>query len=489
MKVYQIWVYLWAKGIYVSETAISYRSLDFLLLFKALHKSKKGKIKAFFDRKGGSILHVDGTHKYGGRAVFVLQEEFADIVTDSELIHSEASEHIDPLFMEFKKAYGSPLRIVRDGGPGVTLSCSNIFPGTPQALCHPHFIRDLEKDLVTKHHQPLKSAIVKHKLTSLLGSLRSGGEIEEDEIKKLQRRWVHIAVDYLLHPLEKRVKWLSRPISYLMHYHRIIEVSKLVKRLIHWNASRDFFFKPLMELDKGLRSVLEDEKAQSGYSLLKITLSWLDMLREQLRIYRDGHLKDEPSKTIDIEHIEEDITKILLKIRKEGREFGGKYEKVASQINKAFEDHWAVLFVPDPVVNGEKIPFKRHNNALESSHRRTRKAIRERTGRSETTREMEQFGDLFAILSNLWNPTYQDEILDDVDDLCDAFSPFIKELPRLRKEYREARKGPEIQIRDNKRLNVLNEFVRVLESDELKDSMISTLQSILRVTDDMAIIS
>ncbi len=38
------------------------------------------------------------------------------------------------------------------------------------------------------------------------------------------------------------------------------------------------------------------------------------------------------------------------------------------------------------------MPFRRHNNGLESSHRRIRKGIRERTGKSETNREMEQFG-------------------------------------------------------------------------------------------------
>jgi hypothetical protein len=37
--------------------------------------------------------------------------------------------------------------------------------------------------------------------------------------------------------------------------------------------------------------------------------------------------------------------------------------------SKAFESHWEELFVPDPVVNGRKISFRRHNNGLESSHR------------------------------------------------------------------------------------------------------------------------
>ena len=83
---------------------------------------------------------------------------------------------------------------------------------------------------------------------------------------------------------------------------------------------------------------------------------------------------------------------------------------------------------------------------------------------------------------NTLKPMEQDEeILSDVKDLAVSLSPFVNNLPELRKEYREARKGPEVQMRDDKRLYVLDKFVETLESDELKDSMVSTLQSILAV--------
>ncbi len=86
---------------------------------------------------------------------------------------------------------------------------------------------------------------------------------------------------------------------------------------------------------------------------------------------------------------------------------------------------------------------------MESSHHKTRKGIRERTGKSETNHEMEQFGDLFAILSNLWNETYQKEIIKDVVDIGSSLSPFLKDLPRLRNEYRETRRGDAIPIDDD----------------------------------------
>ena len=478
LKRSEVWLFLQTKGIYISEGAISYRSLDFLLLFRELHRTRSSKIKVFFNRKGGPILHMDGTYRSGRRVVFVLQEGFDDMIIDSNLIPSESSEHIDPFLLDFKDTYGPPLVIVRDMGKGVASSCSNVFPGIPQQVCQPHFIRDLEKDLVTKYHKGLKSSIVKHKLSSRLKKLRIAENID-NPIKELQQRWIHIAVDYLFYPIEKQIKWMSKPIAYYLQHIRIAEVSCLIRRLVLWNASKDCFYKPLVELDTCLRSVLKDKTVTRRYHLINKTLEWLDALREQLQISRDGHLKDKPSDEIEIETVKENIKTILKSIRKEARGLGNKYEKVASEIKKAFDSHWDELFVPDPIVNGKRISFRRHNNGLESSHRRTRKSIRERTGRSETNREMEQFGDLLAVLSNLWNETYQNEVLSDVADLGYALGQFVNDLPRLRQEYRDVRQGPEIPIRDDKRLGILDEFIHALESIKFQDELLFTLQSIV----------
>ena len=479
MKRHEIRAFLNTKGIYLSTGTISNRSLDFLLLFKQLHKNKLKEIKASIERKGCMILHMDGTHRAGGRVVFVLQDGLDNIVIDADLIPSESEENVNPLLSEFKMTYGSPLVIVRDMAKGLALSSSKIFPNIPQQICQVHFIRNLEKDLITEYHKKLKSSIVKHKLTSKLKALRNGGDGSEDWIKKLQGRWVHIAVDYLLYPIERSVKWISRPISYFIQYCRIKEVCDLVRRLVSWNASNNCFYKPLIELYAGLKSVLEDPIVFDYYCLLEKTLQWLDELRDILRISRNTNLTDSSPTEIDLDEIIAKIKDVLVKIRVESRKLGKQYQQIASAINDVFKSHWEELFVPNPIINGKKVPFKRHNNGLESSHRNTRKSIRERTGRSETNREMEQFGDLLAILSNLWNETYQKEILFDIEDIGRSLSPFVKDLPRLRKEYREIRRGPAIPIADMKRISVLEDFIEVLESTKPSGELISTLQAIL----------
>lgn len=479
MKRYEIQSFLRARGVSISAGSISNRSLDFLLLFKQLHNTKKNEIKALINRKGGMILHIDGTHRSGGRVVFVLQEGLEDIVIDADLIPSEAEEHVNPILSKFKEVYGSPLVVVRDMANGLRLSALNTFSDTPQQICQVHFIRNLEKDLVTEYHKRLKSFIVKHKLTSRLRAFRKSKIDYDDDLKNLEYCWVRVAVDYLLYPIEKHIKWISRPISYIVQYYRIKEVSNLVSRLISWNTSNNVVHESLVGLDECLRSVLDDSQVFYYYSILDKTLEWLDELRDNLRISRETNLKDFLSEDIEFEGVLKSIRELLSRISEEGRELGGQYIKTASSINDAFESHWDELFVPNPIVNGKQVMFRRHNNGLESSHRRTRKAIRERTGRSETNREMEQFGDLLAILSNLWNRTYQKEILHDVEYLGHSLSPFINDLAELRKEYHEARKGSEMPIADEKRMGVLEDFVQVLESSKSPGELVCTLQSIV----------
>jgi len=57
---------------------------------------------------------MDGTHRSGGRVVFVLQEGIDNMVINADLIPSEAEENVDPILLDFKNSYGSPLVVVRE---------------------------------------------------------------------------------------------------------------------------------------------------------------------------------------------------------------------------------------------------------------------------------------------------------------------------------------------------------------------------------------
>ena len=81
--------------------------------------------------------------------------------------------------------------------------------------------------------------------------------------------------------------------------------------------------------------------------------------------------------------------------------------------------------------------------------------------------------------SNLWNETYQKEILQDVVYIGRSLGPFVKDLPRLRYEYRETRRGDTIPIDDEERVSILENFIEVFENNELDSVLTSSLKFIL----------
>jgi transposase-like protein len=81
------------------------------------------------------------------------------MVINADLIPSEAEENVDPILLDFKDSYGSPLIVVRDMAKGIKLSVDKNFPTAAQQVCQIHFLSDLEKDLITEYHKRLKNLL------------------------------------------------------------------------------------------------------------------------------------------------------------------------------------------------------------------------------------------------------------------------------------------------------------------------------------------
>lgn len=111
----------------------------------------------------------------------------------------------------------------------------------------------------------------------------------------------------------------------------------------------------------------------------------------------------------------------------------------------------------------------RHNGIEERSHRWSRMHARRRTGRSRTTNDMAKYGALLAVLSNLENKTYVEEVLGDVKD-------FVYEMQNITpEEINDAKKLIKIHSRkqivhsDKTRVSLLREFVKMLEGSERRN--------------------
>ncbi len=94
--------------------------------------------------------------------------------------------------------------------------------------------------------------------------------------------------------------------------------------------------------------------------------------------------------------------------------------------------------------------------------------IRRRTGRSRTTSEMEKYGALLAVFSNIENDVYIKMVLADVKDFIRDMQDITeKELLVARKLIRTFPQSPLIRS-DVKRPEILREFIKLID-DEFED--------------------
>ena len=78
---------------------------------------------------------------------------------------------IIPFLRNIKKLYGGPLASVHDMGKGISNAVKEIFPDSPDFICHYHFLRDLGKDLFGKENDKIRGRLSKH---GIQGKLRIG---------------------------------------------------------------------------------------------------------------------------------------------------------------------------------------------------------------------------------------------------------------------------------------------------------------------------
>ena len=165
----------------------------------------------------------------------------------------------------------------------------------------------------------------------------------------------------------------------------------------------------------------------------------------------------------------------LANIDKEGEIAGGELLRAAKQITKNCRQHTDELFVEVKDRLGNIVEIMRDNNIEERGHRWSRMHIRRRTGRTRTTNEMAQYGALLAIFSNLVNKTYVNEILPGVKDFIREMQNITPEEIRRSRDLIRPYMHKEMVRSDTKRIEILDEFVNLLEDGCSVEAWLSKL--------------
>jgi len=106
-------------NIFISEREISYLGKKFIVYLALAHRESGEQLRRSMNKRGGYILHLDGTCESDSPHLFCGLDGISELVLDNIKIPSEKKELLIPFFQRSKEQYGTPVALVHDMAIGI----------------------------------------------------------------------------------------------------------------------------------------------------------------------------------------------------------------------------------------------------------------------------------------------------------------------------------------------------------------------------------
>jgi hypothetical protein len=443
-----------AKNVCISEREIGYLARKFVVYLALAHRGSREQLTSAMMKRGGYILHVDGTCEGDSPNLFCGIDGISEIVLGSVKIPSERKELLVPFFRSIKQQYGNPIALVHDMGVGIVAAVEEVFPGIPDFICHFHFLRDVGKDLLLEGYQNIIKQLRKHNVRALLrqkarylgqkagpdsdviADLKASLENGELRIGSLHQMPPH-ATYILIHwafesPSESRGYGFPFDRPHLEFYRRLKEIHHFLEKTLdiklHEKTGDN---RPYILVKQLLDEVLADQKLKESVENFEEKAKVLDQLREALRIAlpegKNG-LNDDGDGS-DVKSIEKKVTmfrKWLVKDEKRKQ----TYSKMIEQLDK----YWEKLFAAPLMINTTHgqiiIAPQQTNNIMERFLRCVKRQSRKKSGTASVSKTLKVILADTPLVRNLEKEEYFQIILNGCSTLAERFSQIDEKMAR-----------------------------------------------------------
>ena len=447
-----------AKNVFVSEREISYLGRKFIIYLALAHRESQPRLRDLMARRGGYILHVDGTCEGDSPNLFCGLDGISELVLDTIKIPSEKKELLIPFFQRIKKQYGEPIALVHDMGKGIVTAVEEVFPGVADFICHFHFLRDIGKDLLLDEYTALQKRLRKLKVRSLLRQRSKYLEqkitptsqtIEEIMASLESGAWQTTSLEHIpLITTYALIHWVfeyprqsngygfpfDRP--HLDFYRRLQKVHRLLGEImdVHLrSAVKDN--KPFFQVYRTFKKAVEDKRLNDLAASLERKAEVFDKLRTAMRIAlpegKNGI--NDNGDDADMKSIEEKVTAFKKWLVSDARR-KATYASMITQLDK----YWDKLFAdPLPVVTPEGILHiqpQRTNNILERFFRGEKRRGRKKNGMASLSKVLKTALADTPLVQNLKNSEYMEIILNGCSSLAERFSQIDAHLVQKKME-------------------------------------------------------
>lgn len=442
------------KNVFMPEREVSYLGRKFITYLALCHRQSQPVLKEYLSDRGGYILHLDGTCEGDSPNLFCGLDGLSELVLDTIKIASEKKDQLIPFFRDIKAQFGEPRAMVHDMGKGIINAVAEVFPNTPDFICHFHFLRDIGKDLLLSDYTAFSKRLQKFKVRGILRQrakyLESKIDPESNDInaivesircagkQKVNLKSVPVIVEYAL--IHWIFQYLNQSSGYgfpfdrphLDFYRRLQEVYRLLVKIkdVKLNENENVN-KSVVRTHKILTEFAEDKRLNDLAKDLEIKAKVFDKLREAMRIAiaegKDGINDDGDS--ADMKTIKEKVTAFRkwLPLNKHREK---TYAAMISQIDKYWEKLFAdpiSMETPQGIVT---VQPQRTNNILERFCRDEKRRGRKKTGTASLNKMLKAVLASTPLVRNLRNEEYLNIILNGCSDLAERFAQIDAHLVR-----------------------------------------------------------
>ena len=453
---------LWSN-VRISPSEVEYLGKKFIVYLALAHRQSAPRLKKAMRNKGGYILHLDGACDHREPVLMSGLDSISEIVLGNVKLPSEKAERIVPFLREIRKRFGNPLAAVHDMGVGILAAIKEVFPKTPDFICHFHFLRDVGKDLIEKDYDAIRKRLRQHGISSKLLYHARRMKMTIDQDPRLVETFVHSlqsdslpSTDIDSIPLLSAyslIQWAlqgkKQGGGYGFPFDRPHVVFAKSLRTLYSQLERinDVHLRgewsdniPLFKLSCELKKISLDSGLQRMLDEIDAKTKVFDQLRKAMRIapVSGSEGLNSGSDEAAIGPIKKAVTKFRERITaRSDYPSNTSYKKMIEQIDK----YWEKLFanrIPVQTTNGQLlIQPQRTNNIMERFFRDFRRDARRKSGNNSISKTLQSMIADTPLVKNLQNPHYIKILLNGQPSLEDRFAQI--DIAAVRRELDAAK--------------------------------------------------
>lgn len=449
-------------GLQVPVSTLAYLARKFVAYFQVMHQQSIPRLRAEMQTRGGFILHVDGTCEAGSGVLLVCMDSLSGQILESRKISSENHREICDLLRDVRRDWGLPLAIVHDLRRSLITATGEVFPSTPQFVCHYHLAADVGKDILKPHEDRLRSLIrktkVRAKLGSLIRSLRPSAvcpETGQHPIQTILDRnspsrlspedaqaapgVAHALASWILaYPQDGEGYGFPFASPYLNCYERILKVHQMLREQFPRRPEgQRGSVSALYHLQQILQPVMTGELARQLRDVItqmRRDRMIFDQFRAALRICPRGgkERRNDPGapQALSARRHRIILTKLRTALRRKVRSAPSS-RRACGIVVRHLDKYWSYLFGHALKAKGRTIAVPRTNNVQESLFRIVKQQCRRLHGRGHLAHDLTTMLPGTPLVLNLRNAPYCKTVYGgtDTEKIAAAFSNVDPAVP------------------------------------------------------------